>query len=280
MADLLNKKEDVVKIELTSYGRRVLGLGLFKPEYFSFFDDTVLYDQKYGGISTENQNEIKDRILNESLSISALNLTKDIKLEPLGNSQIIGNAYAYAPSWELQILNGNITVDSVSSSYYKKYFEINKMEYAIGIQKNTTNIVNQNLSQYNIDSERTLTVEEDYFLIDISELNTDNFNENYIVEVFTYDDFSGGYSGSAPRQLNFFEKQTNIIDGILYDEEELPTRYRLNDLTTKDVEYYLDVLVDDEIDSNFIKPFAKPTLQLVEGTYTSNKAGKVFEDDC
>jgi hypothetical protein len=61
----LNGKEEVIDIEITSYGRYLISKGEFKPEYYSFFDDGVLYDNLYGGI-TENQNDIQERIKNGS----------------------------------------------------------------------------------------------------------------------------------------------------------------------------------------------------------------------
>jgi hypothetical protein len=56
-----NKKEDVIDIQLTQYGKLLLSRGTFKPEYYCFFDDDILYDSDYAGVS-ENQNKSEDRI--------------------------------------------------------------------------------------------------------------------------------------------------------------------------------------------------------------------------
>lgn len=56
-----NKKEEVLDIELTPYGKYLLSRGKLKPVYYCFFDDNILYDKEYSGIS-EEQNETKDRI--------------------------------------------------------------------------------------------------------------------------------------------------------------------------------------------------------------------------
>lgn len=61
----LNGKEEVIDIEITSYGRHLISKGKFKPIYYSFFDDGILYDNLYGGV-TENQNDIQERIKNGS----------------------------------------------------------------------------------------------------------------------------------------------------------------------------------------------------------------------
>lgn len=53
----LNKQEDVIDIKLTSYGKKILSKGSFRPVYYAFFDDGVNYQ-----ISGEAQNNVEDRI--------------------------------------------------------------------------------------------------------------------------------------------------------------------------------------------------------------------------
>ena len=57
-----NKKEDVIDIQLTQFGKDLLARGYFKPAYYQFFDDDILYDSTCAGF-TESQNETEDRIL-------------------------------------------------------------------------------------------------------------------------------------------------------------------------------------------------------------------------
>ena len=59
--EYFNKKEDVLDIELTPFGELLLSQGEFKPEYYAFYDDGILYDADYAGVS-EIQNEAKKRI--------------------------------------------------------------------------------------------------------------------------------------------------------------------------------------------------------------------------
>ena len=47
MTKFLNKKEQVYDLQLTSYGKYLLSIGKFKPVYYAFFDDNVLYDKTY-----------------------------------------------------------------------------------------------------------------------------------------------------------------------------------------------------------------------------------------
>ena len=56
-----DKKEEVIDIELTQYGKYLLSKGKMKPAFYAFYDDDIIYDHSYGGV-TEEQNEIEDRI--------------------------------------------------------------------------------------------------------------------------------------------------------------------------------------------------------------------------
>ena len=57
----MNKKEEVLDIELTPYGKYLLANGKMKPTYYAFFDGNIMYDAEYGG-AEENQSETKNRI--------------------------------------------------------------------------------------------------------------------------------------------------------------------------------------------------------------------------
>tara|TARA_A100000172_G_scaffold68631_1_gene48439 strand:- start:1373 stop:2287 length:915 start_codon:yes stop_codon:yes gene_type:complete len=62
--EFFNKKEEVIEVQLTEYGKYLLSLGRMRPAYYSFFDDDVQYDTEAleeGGY-TEDQNKNKDRI--------------------------------------------------------------------------------------------------------------------------------------------------------------------------------------------------------------------------
>ena len=56
-----NDKEDVLDIQLTQYGKYLLSIGKWKPSYYAFFDNDILYDGAAGGF-TEVQNDIEPRI--------------------------------------------------------------------------------------------------------------------------------------------------------------------------------------------------------------------------
>jgi hypothetical protein len=66
MAQFFDDKEEVIDIELTEWGKYLYSIGKFKPVYYSFSDDEILYDASYGGATTEEQKEIVDRIMDNT----------------------------------------------------------------------------------------------------------------------------------------------------------------------------------------------------------------------
>ncbi len=131
-----DSKEELLNIELTPYGRHLLSKGKFKPAYYAFYDDDVLYDAAYIGI-TESKNEIEPRILDNTpinkpqYNFSSLEQTlklntyivqtetemnrrlveqdaadKNYSLSlPLGKSSYNS---IYAPAWNISFLSGAI----------------------------------------------------------------------------------------------------------------------------------------------------------------------------
>lgn len=63
-----NKKEEVLEIKLSSYGKQKLAAGTFKPVYYAFFDDDILYDGARAGV-VEDNNNIEPRIQENSPSL-------------------------------------------------------------------------------------------------------------------------------------------------------------------------------------------------------------------
>ena len=57
----INKQEEVIKLKLTQHGKKLLSTGRFKPYYYAMFDDDIIYDPRYAGVS-EHQNSAQDRI--------------------------------------------------------------------------------------------------------------------------------------------------------------------------------------------------------------------------
>tara|TARA_R100000995_G_scaffold36552_2_gene16705 strand:+ start:79 stop:1176 length:1098 start_codon:yes stop_codon:yes gene_type:complete len=71
MAKFLDKKQQVLDIKLTPYGKHLLSVGTFKPAYYGFYDDNVLYDGAYAGL-LEGQNDIIKRIKEDTQYLEGL----------------------------------------------------------------------------------------------------------------------------------------------------------------------------------------------------------------
>lgn len=137
--NFLDPRERVLDIQLTQHGKRLLARGLFKPQFYAFFDDNILYDSEYGGI-VENRNDAGERIRNETpvtavqyvFSGIETDVKKAIELKrsklemgydngvmiqgtpekhfatsaPLGNSSL---GEDNLPSWSINLLQGEIS---------------------------------------------------------------------------------------------------------------------------------------------------------------------------
>ena len=57
----LDRKEQVLELSLTQYGKSLLSRGRLKPVYYAFFDDDVVYDSAYASL-TEASTQSSDRI--------------------------------------------------------------------------------------------------------------------------------------------------------------------------------------------------------------------------
>jgi len=126
-----DKKEEVIEIKLTQFGKHLLSKGKFKPSYYAFFDDDIIYDWQYTSDTVENQNYAETRILEETpvtktqvnFSSAEDNVHEQVELvregklglrealqqdpekhyamsAPLGKSSLSSN---YSPSWQISI---------------------------------------------------------------------------------------------------------------------------------------------------------------------------------
>tara|TARA_R100001463_G_scaffold14696_4_gene38558 strand:+ start:10184 stop:11188 length:1005 start_codon:yes stop_codon:yes gene_type:complete len=59
--EFFDKKEEVLDIQITPLGKRLMQMGQFKPHSYAFFDNDIIYDSKFAGV-TETQNNTQERI--------------------------------------------------------------------------------------------------------------------------------------------------------------------------------------------------------------------------
>ena len=117
-----NSKEEVFDIELTQYGKLLLSRGLFKPAFYSFHDDDILYDAQYASVE-ENTNFAEVRIQEEtpthksfySLKETKANIGYDFKQEEFKQQR--ANLSVFKPN-----LNNSSLASSANLNFYIHLF--------------------------------------------------------------------------------------------------------------------------------------------------------------
>ena len=273
--EFFNKKEEVLEVKLTNYGKDKLAVGQLNPTYYAFFDDDILYDVSGSGY-TENQNDAEGRIQSdtpkmkiiptregaetrvnkfigdvtasfEETTIGGLNsdpanhvqifqsqaYTDKGKLDayPLGRSSLNSK---YAPAWHLEILSNPSSSNSERYLNDDDYIEhIPQIDITIDYEtyfkqgEITSDSITGHLGNTNI----FLALQENYLMIELLEENTDFEKTNFEIEVYT----SGAADGYI--QISYTpESETEFISS-----------------TINNVEYYMNVLVDNEIPREVIE---------------------------
>ena len=265
-----NKKEDVIKLELTPHGRKLLSQGKLKPEFYAFFDDDILYDSERGGFSETNL-QSKGRILSETPSLkpqtshrgidtglkSSLSIDKnDSMTYAIGTNNLSGQE---AVGWEAYLLQGE--ADTFSYNYTTNTNENIKIPQVDCLLNFTMSIGNINNGEfpisdsieYNLDETSDdgtyIRVEEQELLIYLSEKNGFNTSDGYTVDVFLYEEDKQEYRSiqflNRNQEENKIENDLLVLrdegsdDGVLEQPEEFADE--------NTVETYFDILVDGEV---------------------------------
>lgn len=66
-----NKKEEVIEIQLTQYGKYLLSKGKWRPKFYTFSDDDIIYDPEFLQLS-EKRKESNERIQNTTPNLRAV----------------------------------------------------------------------------------------------------------------------------------------------------------------------------------------------------------------
>ena len=274
-----NKKEDIISIELTPYGRSLLADGMLTPAFYAFYDDDILYDSEAAGF-TETNNEIIKRITTETPrlkpprdivsvegNIFSNETTENKKhphtktktnylTEPLGTSDQTSD---FAPSWKATMLQGEITGSVAtfltgSEEYLRHIPQINcEIEYKMRIRNTSEDppvrglLINPVTFVSNVYPDGTyIELIEEQVLCQLKEIESFIFKDGIEVQAFLYDDTSE--ENLIP--LKFSPESQFIKDGILLDPSEVssvdPT------LNPTYLEYYVDLSLDGEISEDDI----------------------------
>ena len=131
-----NKKEDVIYMELTPYGRQLLSRGELMPAYYSFFDDDVLYDiglistsdtSNYpSGFLSESFGQTKDRILDSTpyLRPQVSFTGRDQKIVSIQNYYLYNNLYEQENDEKVNFLNYPLGTSDYHTNNFTPYWDI------------------------------------------------------------------------------------------------------------------------------------------------------------
>jgi len=128
--EFFNKKEEVLDLQLTQYGKYLLSIGKLNPVYYTLHDDNVIYDSQFSQ-GTELQNEARVRIQSDTpilktqynfVSLDTMQSKPEdfqddkertgVMNRPLATSNLGSNKI---PSWNINALGGIFLTGSTTS---------------------------------------------------------------------------------------------------------------------------------------------------------------------
>jgi len=291
-------KQEILKLELTTYGRYLLSKGKLKPVYYAFFDDDIIYDAEYAQIS-ESQNSTQTRILdetiflkpqttftgvensvsrNKTLIIDELQKLKQEELQissdknyalslPLGNSS---HASEYAPSWKLNLINGQI--DNVEQYIDNSTGDSGSLQPYLKIPQIFLKDIVSNIKIKKNDSK----IDENYIFLSSKIIGSDTYYASYKEESCTLDILElNTYDEKLNFDIEMFVEEKNNMDETTWRQLKFNSSIKQieNNLlldepiipksmdNTNFSEYYFDSTVDAEIEEVKIQSIGTSTYQ-------------------
>jgi hypothetical protein len=117
---LFDSKQEVINIELTSHGKKLLAQGKLSPKYYAFFDDDVIYDYSYAAL-TESANGAADVRIRKQTPYLKTNysvLGQEVKLNKGDvSNDVISKITDYETKTLLKYPLGNSKIGEVTGSY-------------------------------------------------------------------------------------------------------------------------------------------------------------------
>jgi len=286
MAKFLNKKEQVYDLQLTSYAKYLMSIGKFKPAYYAFYDDNVIYDKKYAhSTANEPQSDVDSRIKDDTQYIESLVLFRDVEETLRSNSdstvdyydlqevpynstipapdvfrfdKALGDAFLnggsqVAPAWKAVALKAMIESSETSDTTNNTLVpQVNVVaNYSLKVKNASTTFDPEGVQNFNISTpsfidNKVISLIPQDALFYVDELNTEMLNENFELEVFHLLTSSNSDSREQIQRKYFKNIITNVQNGFM--TSETPEILPISQLTTSSVEYYFDVLVDKNVD--------------------------------
>jgi len=285
-----DKKEEVIEIKLTSFGKSLYSRGKLKPSYYAFYDEDVIYDSLYGCSSGSADQRIgetpRSRVQTSRTGVDnnlekidtfyenfiasgiapsdakEINLVEEARRRdiflPIGSS---ANSTPYYPAWRSYLLLGNS--DSTKPYFYfgnETGSVVNIPQIDIKKRVFTSKAIrgsddNTALYGYVFPDGSSLTLKENEnaeFLLYLEEKNASSDNKNFSVEVYEMTE-ENGKEMLYPLKFKKGAQTNRIVDGIMLDSDpEIGTPPPPAD-PTEMVDYYFDVELDEEISVDILR---------------------------
>lgn len=280
--EFFDRKQEVLDIQLTPLGKRLMQMGRFKPEFYAFYDSDIMYDGQYAGV-TETQNNIEERIkqvprikqqtylysaeqkINKNTSANDLPIFQENLFESMflpGTQQKINPESIEKKQRELEGFGilGNMSYTTNESPYWM----VNFFEAGItGSLSVSTGSNNQNIPKIECDVQYKFILgeadrgegqgTESTVVISDFEPEAHEQGETIVSEDGTYLTLieDSLFIKVEERNTHFLNENFDIeIYKIQADgtEEKLYFENLEDSENENHVEYYFDVLVDSEID--------------------------------
>ena len=277
-----DKKEEVMKVELTPLGRYKLSIGKLKPSHYRFLDNNVVYDGKSID-RTEDQNDSDYRIREETpvfkqnpnisgvetsvhinetenLEVSLHNIRQNTKddhinhlIYPLGTVEYDATQ---SPAYQVDAFRGKFqSADKFYSSDNIQASSIPQIDLIIEYNASTSNTILEvlgneegNLYQSNplADGSRIVINKQDP-LIRIMETNAFDEKENFHITAYKVEQIDG-VGKLVYKKMNFDKKEKMISSDLYVGETGINTPQEQSiPYGPDDVSYYFEILTDKDI---------------------------------
>ena len=305
MAEYLNPKEDIIKIELTSYGIERLKNGRLNPVYYSFHDDEVYYgDSDTTEISDKLEKDDHTRIYKETSYVTSYKKTSNTEpedyfssIQPMGTADRKTNLHSSLSlrihSKDLEIVNASIEQQENYSGTLTE-IDLGNLDYclkAIALTdydfENPEESIEDIFGDYPtnlFEDESFIKIDAPDFMFSLEEMNVTDEFDNFEIEFYEYDEDSEKYKEiiQLPKYTEGVIKNGLLLDN---DNEEEITIYgnRSSDNTTISELFLIET--DDEIPDEIIeKYFNKEKLSVQKKDSSaeiySNALSGPFGEDC
>jgi hypothetical protein len=117
---IFDSKQEILDIKLTFHGRNKLANGVFRPFYYAFFDDGVLYDAAYASGSDTPNGGADERIRTQTpyLKTQSSLLGSEVKLSTENvNQDVVSKITSYETENLVKYPLGNSKLGEVTGSY-------------------------------------------------------------------------------------------------------------------------------------------------------------------